>query len=140
MDEKAFCYAGEYSGASPVAFHSHPAAELVFQAEGTCVPGLEDGREFVAAPGAVFAVPAGVAHRQASLCEARTVYVVGDTPFPTPRLFPVAGEPFVAGCFNAILDACGPPCRDGWPKSPPAPPKKGEAPTSTLRCGGREIS
>lgn len=105
MDEKAFCYAGEYSGASPVAFHSHPAAELVFQAEGTCVHGLEDGREFVAAPGAVFAVPAGVAHRQASLCEARTVYVVGDTPFPTPRLFPVAGEPFVAGCFHAILDA-----------------------------------
>lgn len=104
MDESVFCYAGEYSGAAPVAFHCHPAAELVFQAEGTCVHGLEDGREFVAPPGAVFAVPAGAPHRQFSRGEARTVYIVGDTPFPAPRLFPATGEPFVATCFRVILD------------------------------------
>lgn len=105
MDCGGFCYAGEYYGAAPVAFHSHPDAELVFQAEGACTHYLEDGQEFVAAPGMVFAVAAGMPHRQTSHGEAHTIYVVCDTPFATPRLFPATGEPFVAQCFGAILDA-----------------------------------
>ena len=105
MDIGDFRYAGEYSGDTPVAFHVHPAAELVFQKEGVCTHHLENGREFVAAPGAVFAVPAGTMHRQTSHGEAGTIYIVGDLPLSRPRLFPAAGEPFVARCFREILDA-----------------------------------